>query len=33
MDSVTKCAMTSLAENTRLLVTGDGIGVTLVAPA
>ncbi|MCW2541988.1 MAG: family oxidoreductase [Frankiales bacterium] len=30
--SVTKWAVTGLAENTRLLVTGDGIGVTLVAP-
>ncbi|HET9141450.1 SDR family oxidoreductase [Actinophytocola sp.] len=28
----TKWAVTGLAENTRLLVTGDGIGVTLVAP-
>ncbi len=30
--SATKWAVTALAENTRLLVTGDGIGVTLVAP-
>jgi NADP-dependent 3-hydroxy acid dehydrogenase YdfG len=30
--SVTKWAVTGLAENTRLLVTGDGIGVTLIAP-
>lgn len=28
----TKWAVTGLAENTRLLVTGDGVGVTLVAP-
>jgi NADP-dependent 3-hydroxy acid dehydrogenase YdfG len=28
----TKFAVTGLAENTRLLVTGDGIGVTLVSP-
>jgi NADP-dependent 3-hydroxy acid dehydrogenase YdfG len=28
----TKWAVTGLAENTRLLVTGDGIGVTLIAP-
>jgi NADP-dependent 3-hydroxy acid dehydrogenase YdfG len=30
--SATKWAVTALAENTRLMVTGDGIGVTLVAP-
>jgi NADP-dependent 3-hydroxy acid dehydrogenase YdfG len=30
--SVTKWAVTALAENTRLLVTGAGVGVTLVAP-
>lgn len=30
--SVTKWAVTGLAENTRLLTTGWGIGVTLVAP-
>ncbi|MFD4482971.1 SDR family oxidoreductase [Streptomyces sp. NPDC058471] len=30
--SVTKWAMHALAENTRLAVTGDGVGVTLVAP-
>ncbi|AZM47589.1 short-chain dehydrogenase [Streptomyces sp. WAC 06738] len=29
---ITKWAMTGLAENTRRMVTGDGIGVTLVAP-
>lgn len=29
---VTKWAVTGLAENARLMVTGDGIGVTLVAP-
>jgi NADP-dependent 3-hydroxy acid dehydrogenase YdfG len=28
----TKWAVTGLAENTRLLVTGDGVGVTLIAP-
>ncbi len=28
----TKWAVTGLAENTRRMVTGDGIGVTLVAP-
>ncbi len=28
----TKWAITGLAENTRLMVTGDGIGVTLVSP-
>lgn len=28
----TKWAVTALAENTRLLVTGDGVGVTLIAP-
>lgn len=28
----TKWAVTGLAENTRLMVTGDGVGVTLVAP-
>ena len=27
-----KWAVTALAENTRLMVTGDGIGVTLIAP-
>jgi NADP-dependent 3-hydroxy acid dehydrogenase YdfG len=32
MYSVTKWAVTGLAENTRLMVTGRGIGVTLVAP-
>ncbi|WP_225724892.1 MULTISPECIES: SDR family oxidoreductase [unclassified Nocardia] len=32
MYSVTKWAVTALAENTRQLVTGDGIGVTLIAP-
>ncbi len=32
MYSVTKWATTGLAENTRMLVTGDGIGVTLIAP-
>ncbi|HEX3770361.1 MAG TPA: SDR family NAD(P)-dependent oxidoreductase [Polyangiaceae bacterium] len=32
MYSVTKWAVTGLAENTRMLVTGDGVGVTLVAP-
>jgi NADP-dependent 3-hydroxy acid dehydrogenase YdfG len=30
--AATKWAVTALAENTRLMVTGDGIGVTLVAP-
>jgi NADP-dependent 3-hydroxy acid dehydrogenase YdfG len=30
--SVTKWAVTALAENTRLLVTDDGVGVTLIAP-
>lgn len=30
--SVTKWAVSALAENTRLMVTGDGIGVTLLAP-
>ena len=30
--SVTKWAVTALAENTRLLATGQGVGVTLVAP-
>ncbi|MGW2706692.1 SDR family oxidoreductase [Streptomyces sp. NPDC001340] len=30
--SVTKWAVHALAENTRLAVTGDGVGVTLVAP-
>jgi NADP-dependent 3-hydroxy acid dehydrogenase YdfG len=30
--SVTKWAVTALAENARLLVTGQGVGVTLVAP-
>ncbi|MFE2022696.1 SDR family oxidoreductase [Streptomyces sp. NPDC059499] len=29
---VTKWAVTGLAENTRRMVTGDGVGVTLVAP-
>jgi NADP-dependent 3-hydroxy acid dehydrogenase YdfG len=29
---VTKWAVTGMAENTRRLVTGDGVGVTLVAP-
>lgn len=29
---VTKWAVTGLAENTRRMVTGDGIGVTLIAP-
>jgi NADP-dependent 3-hydroxy acid dehydrogenase YdfG len=28
----TKWAVTGLAENTRLMVTGDGIGVTLISP-
>jgi NADP-dependent 3-hydroxy acid dehydrogenase YdfG len=28
----TKFAITGLAENTRLMVTGDGVGVTLIAP-
>ncbi len=28
----TKWAVTGLAENTRLMVTGDGVGVTLIAP-
>ena len=32
MYSVTKWAVAALAENVRLLVTGDGVGVTLVAP-
>ncbi|MQY09382.1 SDR family oxidoreductase [Actinomadura macrotermitis] len=32
MYSVTKFAVTALAENARVLVTGDGVGVTLVAP-
>ncbi|MGI8868427.1 MAG: SDR family oxidoreductase [Mycobacteriales bacterium] len=32
MYQVTKWAVRALAENTRLMVTGDGIGVTLVAP-
>jgi NADP-dependent 3-hydroxy acid dehydrogenase YdfG len=32
MYSVTKWALTALAENTRMLVTGDGIGVTVIAP-
>ncbi|AXI77010.1 SDR family oxidoreductase [Peterkaempfera bronchialis] len=32
MYSVTKWAVTALAENTRMLVTSEGIGVTLVAP-
>jgi NADP-dependent 3-hydroxy acid dehydrogenase YdfG len=30
--SVTKWAVTGLAENTRLMVTGAGVGVTLIAP-
>ncbi|MCF2527254.1 SDR family oxidoreductase [Yinghuangia soli] len=30
--SVTKWAVTALAENTRMLVTGEGVGVTLLAP-
>ncbi len=30
--SVTKWAVTALAENTRMMVTGDGVGVTLIAP-
>ena len=30
--SMTKWAVTALAENTRMLVTADGVGVTLVAP-
>jgi NADP-dependent 3-hydroxy acid dehydrogenase YdfG len=29
---VTKWALAGLAENTRLMVTGDGVGVTLIAP-
>jgi NADP-dependent 3-hydroxy acid dehydrogenase YdfG len=29
---ITKWAVTGLAENTRRMVTGDGVGVTLVAP-
>jgi len=32
MYSVTKWAMSALAENTRLLVAADGVGVTLIAP-
>ena len=32
MYSVTKFAATALAENTRVLVTGDGVGVTLISP-
>jgi NADP-dependent 3-hydroxy acid dehydrogenase YdfG len=32
MYSVTKWALTGMAENTRMLVTGRGIGVTLIAP-
>jgi NADP-dependent 3-hydroxy acid dehydrogenase YdfG len=32
MYSATKWAVTGLAENTRMLVTGSGVGVTLVAP-
>lgn len=32
MYSVTKFAVTGLAENARVLVTGSGVGVTLVAP-
>jgi NADP-dependent 3-hydroxy acid dehydrogenase YdfG len=32
MYSVTKWAVTGLAENTRMLVTADGVGVTLIAP-
>lgn len=30
--SATKWAVTALAENTRMMVTGDGVGVTLIAP-
>ncbi|HZH04799.1 MAG TPA: SDR family NAD(P)-dependent oxidoreductase, partial [Myxococcaceae bacterium] len=30
--SMTKWAVTGLAENTRLMVTGVGVGVTLIAP-
>ncbi|MFB9621964.1 SDR family oxidoreductase [Nonomuraea helvata] len=30
--SVTKWALTAFAENTRLLVAADGVGVTMVAP-
>jgi NADP-dependent 3-hydroxy acid dehydrogenase YdfG len=30
--SATKWAVAALAENTRLMVTGDGVGVTLIAP-
>jgi NADP-dependent 3-hydroxy acid dehydrogenase YdfG len=32
MYSVSKTALTSLAENARVLVTGSGVGVTLIAP-
>ncbi|MEY9965425.1 NADP-dependent 3-hydroxy acid dehydrogenase YdfG [Streptacidiphilus sp. MAP12-16] len=32
MYSVTKTALTSLAENAHVLVTGSGVGVTLIAP-
>jgi NADP-dependent 3-hydroxy acid dehydrogenase YdfG len=32
MYSVSKSALTSLAENARVLVTGAGVGVTLIAP-
>ena len=32
MYSVSKSALTSLAENARVLVTGSGVGVTLIAP-
>jgi NADP-dependent 3-hydroxy acid dehydrogenase YdfG len=32
MYSVTKWALTAFAENTRLLVAGDGVGVSLIAP-
>jgi NADP-dependent 3-hydroxy acid dehydrogenase YdfG len=32
MYSVTKWAVTALAENTRLLVAAEGVGVTLIAP-
>ncbi|MEV8527099.1 MULTISPECIES: SDR family oxidoreductase [unclassified Streptomyces] len=32
MYSVSKSALTSLAENTRVLVTGSGVAVTLIAP-
>jgi NADP-dependent 3-hydroxy acid dehydrogenase YdfG len=32
MYSVSKWAVTALAENTRMMVVEDGVGVTLVAP-